>query len=112
MNNRYAALAASALTMGAVTFVALEASADAKEPTREYAATPMQTTPPPWPDEGSGYPQPEPKSPEPVAATSTTEVPVDHNMDEAVQAAASALGGAGLALGGMWLYRRHQAPAR
>lgn len=112
MNNRHAALAASALTLGAVTLGALEASADVKEPTRGYASSPMATTPPPWPDEGVGYPQPEPKSPQPVAATSRTEVPMDHNVDEVLQAAASALGGAGLALGGTWLYRRHRAPAR
>ncbi|WP_165554093.1 hypothetical protein [Kribbella capetownensis] len=35
----------------------------------------------------------------------------DDSGAEAVQAGASALAGAGLAFGGMWLYRRRQAPA-
>ena len=120
MNNRYAALAASALAMGAVTLVASGASADVTDPSSEYTAPPVQTTAPPWPDEGTGYPLPEPEPagynyPEyklddpaaPAMAPGRSEVPMDHDVVEALQSAASALGGAGLALGGMWLYRRH-----
>jgi len=47
MNNRYAALAASALAMGAVTLVASDASADVTETNSEYTAPPVQTTAPP-----------------------------------------------------------------
>jgi hypothetical protein len=37
--------------------------------------------------------------------------PSDDNKAEALQAGASALGGAGLAFGGIWLYRRRHALA-
>ncbi|WP_432942146.1 hypothetical protein ACQPXM_35005 [Kribbella sp. CA-253562] len=36
----------------------------------------------------------------------TVEVPVDDGVSEAVQAGASALGGAGIACTALWLYRR------
>lgn len=39
------------------------------------------------------------------------ESPSDGNGTEALQTGASALGGAGLAFGGMWLYRRRHHPA-
>jgi hypothetical protein len=39
-------------------------------------------------------------------ATISVAVPVDDNAAEALQAGASALGGAGLVLGSLWLYRR------
>ncbi|MFG1622714.1 hypothetical protein [Kribbella sp. NPDC049227] len=123
MNSRYAALAASALAMGAVTLMASAASADAQDPNYPYTAPPVQTTTEPWPDEGSGYPLPEPKSSAynypayklddpvaPVVVTSRSEVPVDDGLVEALQVTGSALGGAGLALGGVWLYRRRHAP--
>jgi hypothetical protein len=38
----------------------------------------------------------------------TVEVPVDDDISEAVQAGASALGGAGIACTALWLYRRHR----
>jgi hypothetical protein len=43
-------------------------------------------------------------SPQPV----TVDVPVDDGASEAVQAGASALGGAGIACTALWLYRRRQ----
>jgi len=36
----------------------------------------------------------------------TVRVPVDDALSEGIQAGVSALGGAGIALGGLWLYRR------
>jgi hypothetical protein len=42
------------------------------------------------------------------SSTGSTIVSVDDTASEAFQAAASGLGGAGIAFAGMWLYRRHQ----
>jgi LPXTG-motif cell wall-anchored protein len=47
----------------------------------------------------------------PTDLTGSTEASGDDNGVEVLQAGASALGGAGLALGGLWLYRRRRAPA-
>jgi hypothetical protein len=74
------------------------------------------------PDEGSGYPGSETKSPEynypkydPQYEVPRVEAPPvnsasDHYRAQALQAGASALGGAGVALGAMWLYRRRHVP--
>lgn len=43
-----------------------------------------------------------------TSSTSTIEVPVDDTTSETLQTAASALGGAGVALAGFWIYRRRQ----
>jgi len=45
--------------------------------------------------------------PGPVTPTSIS-VPVDDALAEGLQAGASALGGAGVAVGGLWLYRRRR----
>ena len=87
MNRRNSAIAVSALALGAAAFIATEASAQQ----------------PPEPRSGD--------STAPASVTKRVEVPVDDAGVEAVQAGASALGGAGLALGGLWLYRRGHAPA-
>lgn len=87
MNRRNSAIAVFALTFGTAALAATEASA--QQP-------------------------PEPRSGDSTARASVTQrvqVPVDDAGVEAVQAGASALGGAGLALGGLWLYRRRHAPA-
>jgi hypothetical protein len=117
MNRRYSALALSALTLGAVALTATEASAMLKDPEPGAAAAEAYE----WPDEGSGYPASEATSLEcnypnhtvcdvasvaVPAKAATVPSPSDDNGAEALQAGASALGGAGLAFGGMWLYRR------
>lgn len=121
MNHRYSALALSALAMGAVAFCATEASARLKDPVPGSGAATAKVSE--WPDEGTGYPTSEASSPEynypnydtkyegapPEAMTGQSLS--DDNGVEALQAGASALGGAGLAFGGMWLYRRRQALA-
>jgi hypothetical protein len=116
MNHRYSALAMSAFAMGAVVLTTTEASAMLKDPEPGSAASTAAANE--WPDEGSGYPGSDAKSPEynypsydpkydvaPVAAV-TAPSPSDHNGFDGAQLGASALGGAGVAFGGMWLYRR------
>ncbi len=51
---------------------------------------------------------PETGTPPVVVPGPTVEVPVDDAVAEGLQTAAGALGGAGLAFGGLWLYRRRQ----
>ena len=119
MNRKYySALAVSAVALGTVVFSATEASATYQDP------QPRPTTQPaPWPDEGSGFPG-SAKTPEynypkydpkyevaPITAAPakvTAQSSSDGNGVELVQSGASALGGAALALGGVWLYRRRQ----
>jgi hypothetical protein len=121
MNRRYSALALSALAMGAVALSATEASAMLKDPARGSGSATAETYE--WPDEGTGYPGSETKSPEynypsydpkyemaPVKAA-TGQSLSDDNGVEALRAGASALGGAGVAFGSMWLYRRRHALA-
>jgi hypothetical protein len=121
MNRRYSALALSALAMGSVGLFATEASARLKDPVP--GSGPATAGVYEWPDEGTSYPGSEAGSPEykypnydtkyelasPKAPTGRSLS--DDNGVEALQAGASALGGAGLAFGGMWLYRRRQALA-
>lgn len=117
MKRSYAILAASAFALGTVVFGASEASAmqTASGPTPSTT----QSRSPDWPDEGSGYPGSEQKSPEynypaykldPPAASSPSVKPADASVDgntiSGVQAGGSAVGGAAIALGGMWLFRR------
>jgi len=74
-----------------------------------------------WPDEGSGYPGSEATSPDynhpnydpryevPRVEAATVSSASDDNGAETIQTGASALGGAGIALGAVWIYRRRQA---
>jgi hypothetical protein len=123
MNRSYAAFAASALMVGAVILTAPGASATLRDPGPTPSAVGSQ--PPAWPDEGSGYPGVEEKSPEynypeyklDVPAAPSTHVKpssasVSGTTTRAVEAGASAIGGAGIALVGMWLVRRRGALAR
>jgi hypothetical protein len=118
MNRRYSALALSAVAMGAVVLTTTEASAMLKDP--EAASTSQSVSAPPeWPDEETGYPASEAKSPEynypnydpkyevaPVQAATVGQSRSDDNGVWALQSGASALGGAAVAFAGMWLYRR------
>jgi hypothetical protein len=92
MNRKYSAVAVAGLALGAAGIAAADASArEAPEPNypRVEARMPTSPTDPRVPTEASG----------------------DDTGVEVLQAGASALGGAGLAIGGMWLYRRRHAPA-
>lgn len=117
MNRKYySALAMSAVAMGAVVLTATEASATVTDPQPRSG----QVAPPVWPDEGTGYPGSETATPEynypsyapqlevAHATTTTAGTSSDGNGFEFVQSGASALGGAALALSGVWLYRRRQ----
>lgn len=122
MNRRYTALATSALAIGTVALTATEASAMVKDPGPGSTPTACVADAYDWPDEGSGYPGYETKSPEynypnydpryevPRVEAATISSAPDHNGVELVQAGASAVGGVVTALGAMWLYRRRHMP--
>jgi hypothetical protein len=92
--------------MGALALTAPEASAMLKDPGRgssysTYEATTRDCT----------YPENPTCNTPPLEAMTTTSSstassPSDDNSFQPAQLGASALGGAGLAFGGMWLYRR------
>jgi len=109
MNRMYSAIAASALALGAGAFTATEASALVRDPQPGSGSGPTTTGMdcyyPPHPSCGTA-PEVTPVVPSQPAASLS-----DDSRAEALQAGASALAGAGLAFGGMWLYRRRQAPA-
>jgi energy-converting hydrogenase Eha subunit F len=121
MNRKQSAVALSVLVMGGVVLTTTEASATYKDP----EPWSMQQTPAPeaWPDEGTGYPQSEPGSTEynypnydptyevpPAQVASVTRVSDDNGV-EVLQSGASALGGAAVAMGAMWFYRRRHVVA-
>ena len=118
MNRKYAALALSAVAMGAVVLTTTEASASGRDPESDGASQSAPLTTPGWPDEGAGYPRVDAKGSEPnypnydpkyevaPVQAATGQSTSDDNAAEALQASASALGGAAVAFGGMWLYRR------
>lgn len=90
MNQARTALAATALALSAAALGATHASA-------QYEPGP-----------GSA-PATFPPVPAPASPTELVEVAVDDTVSEGVQVGASALGGAGLALTGLWIYRRRHA---
>ena len=120
MNRKYATLALSAFAMGAVALTATEASATT-EPGPGSTSQSVPSLGSGWPEEGSGYPgsgtaRPEYNYPNydpkfevarvETAATSTGTS--DDNGVEALQSGASALGGAAVAFGSLWLYQRRR----
>jgi hypothetical protein len=103
MNRRYAGVAMSALAFGAMALTSTEASARVPEDPGPTAIEPYNPGPPNYP----GY---DPRYEVPSAQAATGLSASDDTLTEALQAGGSALGGAGVALGGLWLYRRrHQA---
>jgi hypothetical protein len=118
MNRRYTALALSAFALGAVVLTATEASAMTNGPEAGSTSQAVPNSSPDWPDEGAGYPRADAKGSEPnypnydpkyevtPVQAATGQSTSDDNAAEALQASASALGGAAVAFGGMWLYRR------
>ena len=90
-----------------------------------YPGASESTAPRAWPEEGAGYPGAGDTAPEynypnydkrygvtpvqPVQAASAASTSDNDDATAAVlQAGASALGGAGVAFGAMWVFRRHQ----
>ncbi|RZT17446.1 hypothetical protein EV649_4986 [Kribbella sp. VKM Ac-2569] len=95
MNHKRIIITAPVLAVAALAFASAESNA--KVPANEpHPAVVAPRDPAP-----SNYAVPT------QPATSSTIVS-DDNTAEAFQAAASGLGGAGIALAAMWLYRRHQ----
>jgi hypothetical protein len=116
MNRKYSAVAVSALALGAAGIAAADASArEAPEP--QYGNTTPEPKYPGYDPQHHGnmnvpeYNYPEYKLDVPTSPTGPARASGDDTGVEVLQASASALGGAGLALGGMWLYRRRHAPA-
>jgi hypothetical protein len=103
MNRRYAAVAMSALAFGAVALTSTEASARIPYEPGPAAVAPHDPAPP-------NYPEYDPRYEVPRAPAATGQSVSDDTVAEALQAGASALGGAGVALGGLWLYRRRHQP--
>jgi len=100
MNRTHATLAASALALSAVGLTATEASARVPDDVpRDTVVVPHDPTPPTYPEYDPRYEVPEVEHPAVPGGA-------DDDAAEATRSSASALGGAALALGGMWLYRR------
>ncbi|TCM41832.1 hypothetical protein [Kribbella sp. VKM Ac-2568] len=117
MNRKQSAAALSVLAMAGVVLTTTGASAMYKDP-EPWATHLTQPVTDGWPDEGTGYPVPEPTTTEynypnydpkyevpPAQVASVTRVSDDNGV-EVLQAGASALGGAAVAMGAMWFYRR------
>jgi len=123
MNRKQSAVALSVLAMAGVVLTTTEASAMYKDP-EPWATHLAQPVPEGWPDEGAGYPAPEPtiteynypnfdpkyEVPPPAQVASVASVSDDNGV-EVLQAGASALGGAAVAMGAMWFYRRRHVVA-
>ena len=100
MNRTLTTLAVSALALGAIGLTATEASARVPDDVpQDTTVTPHNPGPPNYPNYDPAY--------EVRRASSAS----DDYGAEVLQSGASAVGGAGIALGAMWLYRRRQAPA-
>ena len=94
MNRKHSALALTFFAMGALALTAPEASARLKDPDRGYTSC--------------TYPEnPTCNTPPLEAMTTTSSTTSSTSSDfQPAQLGASALGGAGAAFAGMWLYRR------
>jgi hypothetical protein len=121
MNRKYSAVAVSALVLCAAGVAATDASArEAPEP--QYGNTTPEPNYPTYdPQHHGNMGTPEPNYPEynypeykldvPTSPPNLAQTSGDDTGVEVLPAGASALGGAGLALAGMWLYRRRHAAA-
>ena len=117
MNRMCSAVAVSALAFGAAGILATDASArEAPEP--QYGNTTPEPNYPNYDPQHHGnmstpeYNYPEYKLDVPTSPREPAQASGDDTGVEVLQAGTSALGGASLALVGMWLYRsRHHAPA-
>ena len=116
MNRKYSAVAVAALALGAAGIAAADASArEAPEP--QYGNTTPEPNYPNYDPQHHGnmttplHNYPEYKLDVPTSSTNLAQTSGDDTGVEVLQTGASALGGAGLALAGMWLYQRRQAAA-
>jgi hypothetical protein len=107
MNRTHATLAASVLALSAAGLSVTEASARVPDDVPPDASVAPRD--PPAPE--YNYPNYDRQYEVPHAETATLGSGSDDNGVEVLQAGASALGGAAIALGGMWLYRRRHLPA-
>ena len=101
MNSRHSAVVVLALALGAGAFASSEAWA--RDPVKEEqpaSVVPRDPSPPNHPEVDP------PHRVSPVESTGTIAASSNDTRLEVVQAGASALGGAGVACGVMWLYRR------
>ena len=128
MNRRYSAVAIAALALGAAGFAATDASAR-EVPDSQFGngnTLPQPTHPRYDPQHHGNMATPDchwayhsackeaPAPTAPTAPPTKAELNAGSSGDngaEALQLGASALGGAALAFGGMWAYRRFHAPA-
>lgn len=85
MNRTRSIVAVVSVALGAAGLAATEASAQLPDNSGPAVVTPYDPAPPP-----------------------IVEVQVDDTVAEVVQVGAAGLGGAGVALGGLWLYRRRE----
>jgi hypothetical protein len=101
MNHKSSIIVTPALIVAALAFTAAEANAELPADDGGPAAVvPHDPAPPNYPSYAPTYPVPAETS------TGSGAGSADDTAAEAFQAAASALGGAGIAFAGMWLYRR------
>jgi hypothetical protein len=105
MNHRCFIIAASALAVGVTTLGATQASARVPDDDRPGNAAIVPHVPP-APE--FNYPEYDPQYEVAPVEVPTVHSSSDDNGVGALQASASALGGASVALVGMWLYRRRQ----
>ncbi|TCN39322.1 hypothetical protein EV644_107294 [Kribbella orskensis] len=105
MNRTLTTLAVSALALGTIGLTATEA------PARVSNDVPRNTTVMPHEPKPPNYPNYDPRYEVPPVQAATVSSAPDDNGVEVLQAGASAVGGAAIAFGAMWLYRRRQVPA-
>jgi hypothetical protein len=98
MNSKRSAVAALAIAIGATTLASTEAWA--RDPDKEIPVEPAVVLRDPSPPNYAAYDPSYRVIPAETAGTA------DHSRVEVVQAGGSALGGAAVACGVMWLYRR------
>jgi hypothetical protein len=108
------------LALGALVVTTTDASAMLKDPDGSSGASASTSD---WPDERSGYPGSGATSPDynysnydpaykvPAVPTTTAQNASRGHDFEGLRLGASALGGAGVAFGSLWLYRRRQLAA-
>lgn len=120
---RTSAAFVAASVLAIVAPAATEASAIVKDPSLVSTTVVSQPQAYDWPDEGSGYPGSSTRTPEynhpnydpryevPRGQIATVSGASNDTGVEIAQTGVSAAGGAVIAVGAMWLYRRRRAPA-
>lgn len=105
MNRTLTTLAVSSFALGAIGLTATDAAARVSDNVPRNTTVMLDDPKPP------NYPNYDPRYEVPPAQAATISSAPDDNSVEVLQAGASAVGGAAIAFGAMWLYRRRQAPA-